>query len=594
MSEPGTPAPADGPKPVDGVRGSVTGASSASPDRTTELDAGIPVDVVRGAGGDAAAAAETPLAAAEAATPPRRRGLRGRSFHVSLPRTRRGIFAILLLVGTFSFAGIWTTVSLIHWTETADFCGRCHQMGPELAAYDAGAHRDLTCGECHVEPGVEGWLKAKLNGTRQLIQVITGLYPKPVPPPDHSSLPSVKDTCLKCHSLERLATANLVTRTSFTEDEDNTRQFVGLMIRPGSGDVFDVGRSVHWHVLRNVEYWSPTQSAGKIDLVAVTREDGTVEEFITQGEIGVAEDVGPDIERLKAAESGRTMDCVSCHNRVGHPIPNPRRSMDADLSAGRIDPKLPYIKREGLRILWSSFPDVAAADAEVDKLRTFYELQYPSVAATQGAKIDQAVAQIKILYRLSATPDMKVTAASYPDFLGHLDFPGCFRCHDGGHHLVKDGVVQKEVIPATCDACHTFPQIGTAVASLPLGEPPATHNDPLYVFNHRNVATSVDPGTQSCGECHARDYCLNCHKTGAVNVKHDQMMTNHAQTIRESGNQSCAYCHQPVYCARCHADKVLPVTSPFVGGQGSAPPGIRWPLIATGFSSGAAAAPAGH
>ena len=156
---------------------------------------------------------------------------------------------------------------VIQWTETANFCGRCHQMGPELAAYEAGPHQDVTCGECHVESGAEGWIKAKINGTKQLIQVITGLYPQPVPPPDHASLPSVTHTCLRCHSLDRLATANLVTRTSFTEDETNTRQFVGLMIRPGSGDVFDVKRSVHWHVLSNVQFWTPAENAAKIDYV---------------------------------------------------------------------------------------------------------------------------------------------------------------------------------------------------------------------------------------------------------------------------------------------------------------------------------------
>ena len=42
----------------------------------------------------------------------------------------------------------------------------------------------------------------------------------------------------------------------FAEDETNTRQFVGLLVRPGGGDVFDVDRSVHWHVLRTVDYWS--------------------------------------------------------------------------------------------------------------------------------------------------------------------------------------------------------------------------------------------------------------------------------------------------------------------------------------------------
>jgi len=524
------------------------------------------------------------LPPSDGTTPARRRGLRGRlpgRPRLRLPRSRTGIFALLLVVGALGFAVVWTSVTLIQWTETASFCGRCHQMGPELAAYEAGPHRDVTCGECHVEPGIDGWIKAKLNGTKQLIQVITGLYPKPVPPPDHSDLPPVADTCLRCHSLERLATVNLVTRTTFTEDQDNTRQFVGLMIRPASGNASDVKESVHWHVLTDVEFRSLNANAQKIDYVTFTAADGTVEEYIAQDKIGVAQDVGPDIAKIKATEPTRTVDCITCHNRVGHPIPNPGLSTDAALTAGQIDPTLPYIKREAMQILWSVFPDVASADAAVDKLSSFYALNYPAVAATKAAAIDQAEAQLKVLYRLSATPDMKVTAASYPDNLGHLDFPGCFRCHDGGHFLVKDGAVTTEVIPSTCDTCHTFPQIGTAIASLPLGQPPTTHVDPLWVFNHKSVATSLDPGAQTCGECHARDYCVNCHKTGAVTVQHDQMMTNHAQVIRDQGNQACAYCHQPVYCARCHADKVLPVTAPFAtGSTGATPAGFRWPLVA--------------
>jgi nitrate/TMAO reductase-like tetraheme cytochrome c subunit len=568
MSEPGTPAAAD--EPVEAVVAAAAGA-----DADEVADPGVDGDELE----------------AEAAAP--KRGLRGRTFKISFPRSRRGIFGFLLVVGAFAFAGIWTGVTLIHWTETADFCGRCHQMGPELVAYESGPHRDVTCGECHVEPGVAGWVKAKLNGTRQLIEVITGLYPEPIPPPEHDALPSTKDTCQKCHSLDRLASAALVARTSFSEDEANTRSFVGLMIRPGSGDTFDEQRGVHWHVLRNVEFWTPEDDPEKIDYVAVTALDGTVREFIAQDQIEIAEDVQPDIDRLKADEKSRTMDCIQCHNRVGHPIPNPRQGLDSDLANERIDTTLPYVKREGMEILWNGYPDEETAFAEADKLEDFYELEYPEVAAEQPGEIDEAIAQIKILYRLTATPEMKVTYSSYPDFMGHMDFPGCFRCHDGGHFLVEDGVATSEVIPYTCDACHTWPQIGGAVASLPLGVPPTTHDDNLWVFNHKDVATSVDPGGQDCGECHARDYCVNCHETGAVNVEHDEMSTNHAQVIREYGNESCAYCHQPVYCARCHEEPVLPVTTVTQASvPGDAPEGVRWPLIATGPSTGSAVGPA--
>ena len=459
---------------------------------------------------------------------------------------------------------------MIQWTETADFCGRCHTMAPELEAYHTGSHRDVDCGECHVEPGVLGWVKSKLAGTRQLVSVVLGTYPTPIEPPDHLLLPKASDTCQQCHSLNDRSFAALRTTTTFAEDEPNSREFVGLMIRPGGGDAFDVDRSVHWHVLSTFTYLSPDANSAVIDYVTSTRDDGSVVEYIAQDKIGVAEDVTPDIEALKAVDRSVTLSCYDCHNRVGHDIANPRGNLDYELSQGGIDSTLPYIKREGMRILWGSYPDDAAADAAIDRLADFYKQAYPEVYATKGAQIAEAVAALKVLYRDTATPAMKVTASTYPNNIGHLDWPGCFRCHDGGHFKVENGAATKVPIPSTCNTCHTFPQIGPAVASMPLGEPPSTHaDDPLWVFNHKSVATSLDPGRQSCGECHARDYCVNCHATGAVTVAHDDMATNHAQVIREQGNQACSYCHLPVFCARCHAEPVLPVTTPLSHPEGT-------------------------
>ena len=507
--------------------------------------------------------------------------LRGR--RLRLPSSKGGLFALLMVLAGLGGVSVFTGVSLIHWTETPDFCGRCHTMAPELQAYEAGPHSDVTCGECHVEPGITGWVKAKFNGTRQLVQIVLGTFPEPIPPPDHDHLPSAEDTCAKCHDVGRDALAVLKTRTQFAEDEANTRQFVGLLIRPGGGDVFNVDRSVHWHVLRTVTYRSEDPRRNTIDYVAAITPSGELEEFIAQDKITMAEDIQPDIDALRATGEEHTMTCYDCHNRIGHAIPNPRNEVDYKLSTGQMDATLPYVKREAMRVLWAGFPDDATADAAADRLVDFYETNYPGVAQSKAAQIATAVDQIKVLYRLTSTPEMRVSARTYPDHLGHMDFPGCFRCHDGGHYLVKDGVVTNRAIPSTCDVCHTFPQLGPAVASLPLGEPPSTHDDGLWVFNHKGVTTDLDPGGTSCGECHARDYCVNCHATGAVTVGHDTMATNHAKVIRDQGNTACAYCHQPVYCARCHADPVLPITSP--SSEGSTretypdlPTGVSWPL----------------
>ena len=92
-------------------------------------------------------------------------------------------------------------VVAIDWTETPDFCGRCHTMDPELKAFVTSPHRELTCGECHVEPGPVGWVKSKIKGTKQLFDILMDTYPRPILPPAHEELPLVSDTCLKCHDM---------------------------------------------------------------------------------------------------------------------------------------------------------------------------------------------------------------------------------------------------------------------------------------------------------------------------------------------------------------------------------------------------------
>ena len=44
---------------------------------------------------------------------------------------------------------------------------------------------------------------------------------------------------------------------------------------------------------------------------------------------------------------------------------------------------------------------------------------------------------------------MKVGWGTYPNNLGHVFFPGCFRCHDDNHKS-RDG----NVIKQDCESCH--------------------------------------------------------------------------------------------------------------------------------------------
>jgi len=46
---------------------------------------------------------------------------------------------------------------------------------------------------------------------------------------------------------------------------------------------------------------------------------------------------------------------------------------------------------------------------------------------------------------------MNVSWGVHPNNLGHMDFPGCFRCHDGSH-TSGDG----QTITNDCSACHNL------------------------------------------------------------------------------------------------------------------------------------------
>lgn len=477
------------------------------------------------------------------------------------PRSTRGLIVLVVLVGGIGAASTLGGIAMLHYTETAGFCGRCHTMGPELKAYAMSPHREVPCAECHVSPGIGGWIKAKINGTKQVLEIATGTFPEPIPPPDHADLPSVKDTCMKCHSLDEITEdggpVKLVLRPRYKDDRANTKEMIAIVLRPaGLGRASGV-RGVHWHVQQKVEFTRSDEQSQKIDWVGVTFENGTSKQFIAGSEVNLSNDVEPDITRLKKIETTRRMDCIECHNRIGHEIPSVSRLVDDAIAAGKIGADLPYIKRDALALLNASYRSTAAADKAIAGIRRAYAARYPLVLRMRGKEVTEAVVELQQIYRLVATPEMRVTAKTYANNLGHQSSPGCFRCHDGAHYRVVNGRLTSETIPWACATCHTFPQAGSSVSNVLFYGEPGKHEDKLWVFNHKSRVASLDPAGTSCGACHTRSYCENCHTSGAAKVTHDEMLYNHASAIRKSGVEACAYCHQPVSCMKCHKGNPL-------------------------------------
>ena len=58
------------------------------------------------------------------------------------------------------------------YMDSPQFCGQsCHVMHPEYTAYKISPHSHVACVDCHIGSGAEAYFSAKVNGTKQLVEV---------------------------------------------------------------------------------------------------------------------------------------------------------------------------------------------------------------------------------------------------------------------------------------------------------------------------------------------------------------------------------------------------------------------------------------
>jgi nitrate/TMAO reductase-like tetraheme cytochrome c subunit len=326
----------------------------------------------------------------------------------------------------------------LHSMETPTFCGQvCHApMHPQFSAWQAGAHPRIACVQCHIGEGAGGFVYAKLNGVRQLVEVAANSYPRPIPPGAHMKPGVQAVTCSGCHKTSRIVGDKIRVIREYADDEANTETITVLQMHVG--DAASSGRAIHRHVDPSIriEYIATDETRQTIPYVKLTDGKGQVKEFRAEGAT----------EEMVRTGVRQTMDCIDCHNTVGHPIsPTPERAVDQAIAAGLISRQLPNVRREGVKLLAAEYPTQDEGVRAIERgLRTFYE----SRGVDQQA-LARSVSALQDVYRHNVFPAMKVKWGSYPTNRGHLTSDGCFRCHDDSHKA-KDG----SLISGDCEWCH--------------------------------------------------------------------------------------------------------------------------------------------
>jgi len=352
---------------------------------------------------------------------------------------RRLVYFVAIATAINVIIGGHLTMAGVEYVDSNTFCGlTCHTvMIPEYTAYQDSPHFRVHCTECHIGAGASWFVKSKLSGVRQVFATALDTYSKPIPTPIHNLRPA-RETCEQCHWPQKFTGTRLVVNAHFSDDEQSSMSKTVLLMHIGGGGA---DRGIHGFHLDPgvvVQYRSNPERT-EIPWVSYTGTDGVTTEYAAEGW---------DPAQAESYEL-RTMDCLDCHNRPSHAFELPERALDRALARGRIDPTLPMIKSAGLEILNAEYAPEQAALQIPARVESFYREKYPELVGDRLEDVRLAGEQLLRIYQRNVFPEMNVTWGAYPNWLGHNDFPGCFRCHDDLHESSAGTTISQD-----CSSCH--------------------------------------------------------------------------------------------------------------------------------------------
>ncbi len=321
------------------------------------------------------------------------------------------------------------TYRAVNFMDSVAFCGRtCHTvMQPEYTAYLNSPHSRVGCVACHIGSGASWFVRSKLSGVGQVFAVILNTYPRPIPTPIHNLRPA-RETCETCHWPERFEGNRLRVFPSIADDRENTMTLTVMLMHIGGGGMRGI-HGVHAGSGAIIEYAPSTEDRQTIPWVSY------------KGTVYLASGTKPEEVRNLTR---RVMDCMDCHNRPTHTFQLPEPALNRAMASGEISRSLPFMKKIGMQFLQKKYP--SRTDIE-----DYYRRNYPEVYKQRREEVTRSAQAVVNIYNRNVFPTMRVDWGTYPNNLGHMDFPGCFRCHDGAHVSAGGKTLSND-----CGTCHNL------------------------------------------------------------------------------------------------------------------------------------------
>ena len=126
---------------------------------------------------------------------------------------------------------------------------------------------------------------------------------------------------------------------------------------------------------------------------------------------------------------------------------------------------------------------IAEAGADALELNIY---KIPTRTKVTGTTIEKGY--IDVFYRENFFPEVKVDWRTHPDFIGHKNWNGCFRCHDG-KHVSADG--KMSIKASDCRSCHLILAQGSSEAL-----------EQINAKGHDFIHIDAPYAEFSCVDCH--------------------------------------------------------------------------------------------
>ena len=231
----------------------------------------------------------------------------------------------LLVVAMASYRGA-------AYMDSPQFCGQsCHVMHPEYTAYKISAHSHVACVECHIGSGAEAYFSAKVNGTKQLIEVT--LHPLRPGPKSFPTIPADSVAgdepapgALYLRGLPHARTVRgrkTAGQVRFADDEKNTETQTVLVLHLGGVDSLSHLSGIHGVHLGHIEYIA-TDTSRTDDSLGAEAQPRRLRDGVYSL---CAEGAMPKGER-------RVMDCIDCHNRAAHTFVTAEEAINRAMADG--------------------------------------------------------------------------------------------------------------------------------------------------------------------------------------------------------------------------------------------------------------------